>query len=56
MKSLPVVGSSGLVGSEAAASFAARGWRARGADNNMRADFFGPGSVRMAALRSATAR
>ncbi len=41
MKSLLVTGSSGLIGSEVVALFAARGWKVHGADNNMRADFFG---------------
>src|SRR5437773_292899 len=36
-----ITGSSGLVGSEAAAYFDARGWRVHGVDNNMRRDFFG---------------
>ena len=39
---LLVTGSSGLIGSEVVAHFAGRGWRVVGADNNMRADFFGP--------------
>src|SRR5262245_30219169 len=42
MKRLLVTGSSGLIGSEVVAHFAERGWAAHGADNNMRADFFGP--------------
>ena len=42
MKTLLVTGSSGLIGSEVAAYFAAEGWRVHGVDNNMRADFFGP--------------
>lgn len=42
MKKLLVTGSSGLIGSEVVAHFAARGWRVHGVDNNMRADFFGP--------------
>jgi CDP-paratose 2-epimerase len=37
-----VTGSSGLVGSEMVAFLDERGWRVDGADNNMRADFFGP--------------
>lgn len=40
---LLVTGSSGLIGSEVAAYFSRAGWRVEGADNNMRADFFGPG-------------
>lgn len=40
---LLVTGSSGLIGSEAVAYFDARGHRVLGIDNNMRADFFGPG-------------
>ena len=42
MPTLLVTGSSGLIGSEVVAHFAPRGWRVVGADNNMRADFFGP--------------
>jgi len=42
MKQILVTGSSGLIGSEAVAHFAAKGWRVLGIDNNMRADFFGP--------------
>lgn len=42
MTALLVTGSSGLIGSEVVAHFAGRGWRVVGADNNMRADFFGP--------------
>jgi CDP-paratose 2-epimerase len=38
-----VTGSSGLVGSEAVRYFDHRGARVYGVDNNMRADFFGPG-------------
>lgn len=38
-----VAGSSGLIGSEAVSYFDARGHRVLGMDNNMRADFFGPG-------------
>lgn len=40
---LLVTGSSGLIGSEVVAHFHAQGWEVHGADNNMRADFFGPG-------------
>lgn len=42
MNSILVTGSSGLIGSEVVAYFSAAGWRVNGADNNMRADFFGP--------------
>src|SRR5262249_34026457 len=42
MKRLLVTGSSGLIGSEAAAFFDQRGWEVHGGDNNMRRDFFGP--------------
>jgi CDP-paratose 2-epimerase len=38
-----VTGSSGLVGSETAIYLANNGWTVHGVDNNMRADFFGPG-------------
>jgi CDP-paratose 2-epimerase len=38
-----VTGSSGLVGSELVEHLAGRGWAVHGIDNNMRADFFGPG-------------
>lgn len=38
-----VTGSSGLIGSEVAAYFCLQGWSVHGLDNNMRADFFGPG-------------
>jgi len=41
-KILLVTGSSGLIGSEVVAYFAAQGWDVHGVDNNMRADFFGP--------------
>ncbi len=41
-KKLLVTGSSGLIGSEVVTSFAQAGWAVHGADNNMRADFFGP--------------
>lgn len=43
MKSLFVTGSSGLIGSEVVDSFCLAGWKVHGVDNNMRADFFGPG-------------
>ena len=42
MKRVLVTGSSGLIGSEAAAFFDQRGWEVHGVDNNMRRDFFGP--------------
>jgi CDP-paratose 2-epimerase len=42
MKSILVSGSSGLIGSEVVKYFCDAGFRVRGADNNMRADFFGP--------------
>jgi CDP-paratose 2-epimerase len=38
---LLVTGSSGLIGSEIVAYFAARSWTVHGLDNNMRAEFFG---------------
>ncbi len=44
MKTVLVTGSSGLIGSEVVRHFAARGWITHGVDNNLRADFFGPGS------------
>ena len=43
MNSLLVTGSSGLIGSEVVESFSRDGWQVHGVDNNMRADFFGPG-------------
>lgn len=43
MKKIIVTGSSGLIGSEVVAFFAGQGWQVHGVDNNMRADFFGPG-------------
>jgi CDP-paratose 2-epimerase len=43
MKTLLVTGSSGLIGSEVVESFSRDGWQVHGVDNNMRADFFGPG-------------
>ena len=43
MKSLLVTGSSGLIGSEVVTHFSQSGWTVHGVDNNMRADFFGPG-------------
>lgn len=42
-KKLLVTGSSGLIGSEAVSFFEQRGYHILGIDNNMRADFFGPG-------------
>jgi CDP-paratose 2-epimerase len=41
-KSILVTGSNGLIGSEVVAFFATACWYVHGADNNMRADFFGP--------------
>jgi len=38
-----VTGSSGLIGSEVVSYFDTLGWNVHGIDNNMRADFFGPG-------------
>jgi CDP-paratose 2-epimerase len=38
-----VTGSSGLIGSEVVDYFCRTGWEVLGIDNNMRADFFGPG-------------
>jgi CDP-paratose 2-epimerase len=43
MNKLLVTGSSGLIGSEAVAFFCKLGWEVHGMDNNMRANFFGPG-------------
>jgi CDP-paratose 2-epimerase len=43
MKTLLVTGSSGLIGSEVVDYFCRNGWQVYGVDNNMRADFFGPG-------------
>lgn len=42
-KSILITGSSGLIGSEAVEHFCRHGWAVTGVDNNMRADFFGPG-------------
>jgi CDP-paratose 2-epimerase len=42
VKTIIVTGSAGLIGSEAAGHFGARGWRVVGVDNNMRRSFFGP--------------
>lgn len=41
MKKMLVTGSSGLIGSEMVSHFCKLGWKVYGADNNMRADFFG---------------
>jgi CDP-paratose 2-epimerase len=43
MKKLLVTGSSGLIGSEVVDYFSRLGWEVHGVDNNLRADFFGPG-------------
>ena len=43
MKRLLVTGSSGLIGSEVVEHFSLQGMTVHGMDNNMRADFFGPG-------------
>jgi CDP-paratose 2-epimerase len=43
MSRLLVTGSSGLIGSEMVAHFAALGWEVHGVDSNQRAVFFGPG-------------
>ena len=42
MPQILVTGSSGLIGSEVSTYFAKKGWMVHGADNNMRAEFFGP--------------
>src|SRR4030095_6000784 len=42
MKRILITGSAGLIGSEAARFFAARGYHIVGIDNDMRAEFFGP--------------
>ena len=42
MATMLVTGSSGLIGSEVVTYFSKLGWSVHGADNNMRADFFGP--------------
>jgi CDP-paratose 2-epimerase len=57
MKRVLVTGSSGLIGSEAAAFFDHRGWEVHGVDNNMRRDFFGADgdtSWNLARLRGVT--
>lgn len=43
MATILVTGSSGLIGSEVVAYFASQDWTVCGVDNNMRAQFFGPG-------------
>ncbi|MGW8122599.1 NAD-dependent epimerase/dehydratase family protein [Roseivirga echinicomitans] len=43
MKKLLVTGAAGLIGSEVVSHFCKHGWTVIGLDNNMRADFFGPG-------------
>jgi CDP-paratose 2-epimerase len=43
MNKLLVTGSSGLIGSEVVEYFSRIGWEVHGLDNNMRANFFGPG-------------
>lgn len=43
MPNLLVTGSSGLIGSEVVDYFCKLGWQVDGVDNNMRAEFFGPG-------------
>ena len=43
MHLLLVTGSSGLIGSEVVDYFCKLGWQVHGVDNDMRADFFGPG-------------
>jgi CDP-paratose 2-epimerase len=43
VKKILVTGSSGLIGSEVVKHFDDLGWEVHGIDNNMRADFFGPG-------------
>ena len=46
MKFVLITGSSGLIGSEAVAHFAAQGLEVIGVDNNMRREFFGmPGDT-----------
>ena len=40
---LLVTGSNGLVGAAVVRYFSARGWKVHGVDNNLRAEFFGPG-------------
>lgn len=42
-KCILITGSSGLIGSEAVEHYCRNGWKVTGVDNNMRADFFGPG-------------
>jgi CDP-paratose 2-epimerase len=58
-KSALVTGSSGLIGSEAAAFLDARGWRVHGVDNNLRRLFFGADgdtTRNLERLRAKTAR
>src|SRR6185369_15094835 len=43
MPTLLVTGSSGLIGSEVVDYFCKLNWHVHGVDNNMRAEFFGPG-------------
>jgi CDP-paratose 2-epimerase len=43
---LLVTGSSGLIGSEVVDYFCREGWQVHGADNNQRADLFGPAATR----------
>ena len=43
MHTILVTGSSGLIGSEVVDFFCRLGWKVHDMDNNMRADFFGPG-------------
>src|SRR5712691_5750870 len=43
MNKLLVTGSSGLIGSEVVDYFCKLGWEVHGVDNNLRAEFFGPG-------------
>lgn len=42
-KKILITGSSGLIGSEVTERYCREGWDVYGIDNNMRADFFGPG-------------
>ena len=42
MATMLVTGSSGLIGSEVVSYFSGLGWSVHGADNNMRAELFGP--------------
>src|SRR5579864_731614 len=59
LRTAVVTGSSGLVGSETAMYLDAEGWVVHGVDNNMRADFFGPGGDtrrNLERVRDATSR